>query len=64
MRSGAVGVIILDAEGGILGGGSGYASGPLAHGAREAFSVSGSFNAIPYAKAAAAVVSVVPSYDD
>jgi hypothetical protein len=64
MRSGTVGVIILDVEGGIIGGGAGYASGPLAFGAREAFSVSGSFTAIPFAKAAAAVVSVVPNYDD
>jgi hypothetical protein len=62
MRAGTVGVIILNVEGLIIGGGSGYASGPLSYGAREAFSVSSSFGPIPYEKAAAAVVSVVPSY--
>ena len=64
MRSGAVGVVIVDAEGKIIGGGAGYASGPLAYGAREAFSVSGDFSAIPFPNAAAAFVSVVPAYDD
>jgi hypothetical protein len=64
MRTGTVGVVILNAEGGIIGGGAGYASGPLAYGAREAFSVSGSFSAIPFKDAAAALVSVVPRYDD
>jgi hypothetical protein len=64
MRSGIVGVVILDAEGNIIGGGAGYASGPLAYGAREAFSVSGDFSAIPFPSAATAVVSVVPTYDD
>jgi hypothetical protein len=64
MRSGLVGVIILDAEENIIGGGAGYASGPLALGAREAFNVSGDFSAIPMERAAAALVTVVPSYDD
>ena len=64
MRSGLVGVIILDAEENIIGGGAGHASGPLAFGAREAFNVSGDFSAIPMARAAAALVSVVPSYDE
>lgn len=63
MRSGLVGVVILDAEENIIGGGAGYAHGPLAFGGREAFSVSGDFSAIPFEKAAAALVSVVPSYD-
>jgi hypothetical protein len=63
MRSGTVGIVILDGEGNIIGGGAGYASGPLAFGAREAFSVTGDFSAIPYQKAAAAAVSVVPAYD-
>lgn len=64
MRQGIVGVILLDAERRIIGGGAGYAQGPLAHGAREAFSVSGSFFPVPYANAASAVVSVIPSYEE
>ena len=62
MDSGVVGLVIEDASGKIIGGASGYASGPLSRGAREAFDVSGPFNAIPIASAAQAVVSVIPNY--
>jgi hypothetical protein len=62
MDSGVVGVVIEDANGNIIGGGLGYASGPLSHGAREAFDARGPFNAIPIASAAKAVVSAIPNY--
>ncbi len=62
MQSGAIGVIVLDAAGNIIGGGSGYAAGPLSLGAREFVSAQGTFSAIPIANAVSAVVSVVPTY--
>ncbi len=62
MDSGDVGVVIQDASGNIIGGGSGYARGPLSFGAREAFDVNGPFSAIPIANAAQAIVSVIPNY--
>jgi hypothetical protein len=62
MDSGVVGAVVEDANGNIIGGGLGYADGPLSFGAREAFNVRSSFSAIPIANAAQAVVSVIPSY--
>jgi hypothetical protein len=62
MDSGVVGVVIQDVNGNIIGGGSGYAGGPLSLGAREAFDVNGPFSAIPSANAAQALVSVIPNY--
>jgi hypothetical protein len=62
MDSGVVGAVIEDANGNIIGGGLGYASGPLSLGAREAFNVHGPFSAIPMANAAQAVVSAIPNY--
>jgi len=62
MDSGVIGAVVEDASGNIIGGGMGYANGPLSYGAREAFSVGGSFNAIPIENAAQAVVSVIPNY--
>jgi hypothetical protein len=62
MQSGNIGVVILDSSGTIVGGGTGAAQGPLAHGAREFFSAIGTFNAIPMSNAASALISVVPTY--
>jgi hypothetical protein len=62
MLSGLVGVVILDAENNIIGGGGGYSSGPLAYGARQAFSVVGDFSAIPFERAVAAMAAVIPTY--
>jgi hypothetical protein len=62
MDSGVVGSVVEDANGNIIGGGLGYADGPLSFGAREAFNVRASFSAIPMANAAQAVVSVIPNY--
>jgi hypothetical protein len=61
MDSGVVGVVIQDVNGNIIGGGSGYAGGPLSLGARAAFDVR-AFSAIPSANAAQALVSVIPNY--
>ena len=62
MDSGVVGLVIEDSNGNIIGGGSGYASGPLSFGAREAFDVRGPFGAIPFERATNAIVSVIPNY--
>jgi hypothetical protein len=62
MDAGLVGVVIEDANRNIIGGGLGYANGPLSHGAREAFNVQGSLSAIPFANAARSVVSAIPNY--
>jgi hypothetical protein len=54
--------VILDAQGNVLGGSGGFAFASLPPGAREFFKVSGSFGAIPFARAASALVSVDPTY--
>lgn len=62
MQSAAVGAVILDANGNILGGGTAYASGPVSYGAREFFAISGALNTIPMSQAASFAVSAVPSF--
>jgi hypothetical protein len=62
MTSGSIGVVILDSSGSIIGGGAGLAQGPLSLGAREFFSATGTFSALPIGNAASALVSVVPTY--
>jgi hypothetical protein len=62
LQLGDVGVLLEDSNGNVIGGGSGYASGPLSLGAREAFGVTGPFSAVPFAQVAAALFTVVPSY--
>jgi hypothetical protein len=57
-----LGGVVLDAEGNILGGGTGYAVATLPPAARMALKISSGVTPIPYAKAAAAMVSVVPHY--
>jgi hypothetical protein len=62
MQSADLGIVIVDAGGNILGGGSTGAPGPLSYGAREFFNASGTFSAIPFGKAASVLVSPVPTY--
>ncbi len=58
-----LGIIILDAAGNVLGGGTGSGGGPLSQGAREFFSSCCSYSKIQLANAASVLVSAVPSYD-
>ena len=53
--------VVLDEEGNVLGGGSGYASASLPPGAREFFKITGG-SAIPIERARSAFVSVEPLY--
>ena len=54
--------VVLDAAGNILGGGTGFGIATLPPAARMAMKISGGLEPIPYAKAASAMVSVVPTY--
>jgi hypothetical protein len=62
MRNADLGLVVLDGQGNILGGGQVGAQGPLSPGSREFFSATGSFNTIPFTKAQAVLVSPVPSF--
>ena len=55
-------VVVFDATGNILGGGTGYAFQPLPPGAREALQLGNGFDVIPMEKAASAMISMVPSW--
>ena len=57
-----VGAVIVDANGNILGGGFGYASGPVSYGAREYFSLGTTFSSIPVAASSGALVSSVGTF--
>lgn len=57
-----LGGVVLDAEGNILGGGTGFAVATLPPAARMAMKISNGVSPIPYAKAASAIVSIVPHY--
>jgi hypothetical protein len=54
--------VVLDAEGNILGGGTGFGFGSLPPAARMVMKISSGLRPIPYSKAASAIVSVVPTY--
>ena len=54
--------VVLDAQGNVIGGGSGFASAPLPPATRMFFKISSGMSAIPMGKAASAIVSVVPTY--
>ncbi|MFL5968666.1 MAG: hypothetical protein ACJ74L_03640 [Gaiellaceae bacterium] len=54
--------VVLDGSGNILGGGTGFGYATLPPAARMAMKISQGLGSIPYAKAAAAVVSVIPHY--
>ena len=62
MQSAIVGVLIQDASGKVVGGGSGFAVGPLSLGAREAFRLDGPFTAIKWSSGLTAVFTTVPTY--
>ena len=54
--------VVLDAAGNVLGGGTGFTFAALPPGAREFYKISSGLRAIPYANAASAQVSIVPTY--
>jgi hypothetical protein len=54
--------VVFDAGGNILGGGTGFGVGTLPPAARMVLKISGGLSPIPFARAASAMVSVVPHY--
>lgn len=54
--------VVLDGDGNIIGGGSGYGGGQLPPAARVFFKIDNGMRPIPFYKAASALVSVVPTY--
>ena len=64
MRSADLTTLILDADGNILGGGRGGVTASLPPAAREFFKIGSGLEAIPFARAATALVFVAPRYED
>lgn len=62
LQAAELSTVILDAEGNIIGGGSGYGGAQLPPAARVFFKIDGGMRPIPFYKAASALVSVVPTY--
>jgi hypothetical protein len=55
-------IVLLDAAGTVVGGGTGYTAAPLPSGSRMVFLATSGFNAVPVDRALTPVVSVEPSY--
>jgi len=62
LRLTSLSAVIFDADGNILGGGTGFASQQLPPGAREYISLGSGFDVIPMDRAASAAVSLSPSW--
>jgi len=62
LQSVELSTVVLDADGNIIGGGSGYGVSPLPPSARVFFKIDNGMRPIPYSKVASALVSVVPTY--
>jgi hypothetical protein len=62
LQGGELGIVLLDKDGNIIGGGRGAVQGPVSLGARELSKTFGQLDAVLYANAAQALVSVVPRY--
>jgi hypothetical protein len=58
----ALSTVVFDASGNVLGGGSGYANALLPPGTRQAFVIKSGLDAIPWARAARAVVTPLGTY--
>jgi hypothetical protein len=54
--------VVFDADGNVLGGGNGFAFISIPPAAREFFKISSGLSAVPFARAASAMVSVAPTY--
>ena len=63
LRNAELSTVVLDAEGNVLGGGSGYAFASLPPSAREFFKIQRGLDAIPMSGAASAMVSAIGQYD-
>jgi hypothetical protein len=62
LTGGTVKVIVMDAAGEVVGGGSGSMSGTLPPGARQLVKVTSGLDSIPTADARSAIVTIVPRY--
>ena len=62
LQGGDLGMVLVDRDRNILGGGRGYVHGPVSRGARELAETSGQLDAVPAANAVEALISVVPRY--
>jgi hypothetical protein len=62
LQSEELSTVVLDADGNILGGGNGFGGAYLPPAARVFFKIANGMRAIPFSKAASALVSVVPRY--
>lgn len=55
-------IVLFDATGAVIGGGTGFVLATLPPGTRSYFAANSGFSAVPYAKVSTAAVSVVPTY--
>jgi hypothetical protein len=62
LASANLSIVILDAAGNVVGGGTGFSFAPVPPGARILFKAGNGFNAIPIAKAVTALISTDPSW--
>lgn len=62
MSMAQISVVLFDASGAIVGGGTGMVSSPLPSGSRMVFLAQLGFTSIPYAPTVTPVISVVPTY--
>jgi hypothetical protein len=62
LASSSMSCVIFDAQGNVLGGGTGGGNFTLLPGTRSFFKLSGGFDPIPYNKAASVSISIIPSY--
>jgi hypothetical protein len=62
LQSAELSAVVLDADGNVIGGGTGYGFAPLPPSARVFFKIENGMRPIPLSKAASALVSVVPTY--
>jgi hypothetical protein len=64
LQSANLSIVLLDANGNIVGGGSALSYIPLPSGSRAVFLAQSGFNSIPWGEATQAVISVSPTYSD
>jgi hypothetical protein len=62
LQSAQLSAVVMDADGNVTGGATGYAFAPLPPSARELVKLTGSVTAIPVLKASSAIVSVTPTF--
>lgn len=62
LQQATLSVVLLDANGNVVGGGTGMSFSPLPSGSRMVFLVQNGFTAIPWGEATQAVISVEPKY--